>query len=110
MNALNEPLELERRKHLAIDRWFALFDDQKQRRDCPSTYHEALLRQADELDRLGLVEWPQWRDLRRLADHAFLKAVAGADHHPATPVRVAGNGPGSCLAHVHARCAEPAHR
>ncbi|WP_230387666.1 hypothetical protein [Pseudomonas guariconensis] len=110
MNAFNEPLERERRKRRAIDRWFTLFDDHTLRQDCPSTYHETLLRQADEMDRLGLLAWTEWRDLRRLADRAFLRAVAGADYHPATPLRVVGSAPGTCPAHVHARCAAPAHR
>lgn len=80
MNAYTEQLTAEQRQAAALDRWFALFDDHALRRDCPSTWHERLLRQADELDRLGLVAWTQWRDLRRLADRQFLKAVAGADY------------------------------
>ncbi|MDR0208944.1 MAG: hypothetical protein LBJ33_07225 [Pseudomonas putida] len=110
MNAFNEPLEWERRKRLAIDCWFALFDDHTLRQDCPSTYHETLLRQADEMDRLGLVEWTEWRDLRRLADRAFLRAIAGADYHPVSLLRAVDSAPATCLAHARARCAAPAHR
>jgi len=28
-----------------------------------------------------LVDWREWRDLRRLADRGFLRAIAGADYH-----------------------------
>ncbi|RCL28517.1 hypothetical protein C6A77_06840 [Pseudomonas sp. AFG_SD02_1510_Pfu_092] len=82
MNALTEQISIEQRRLEAINRWFLLFDDLERRRECPSSHHEELLRQADEMDRLGLVPWQQWRDLRRLADRAFLKAIAGADYHP----------------------------
>lgn len=107
MNELNASQELERRKRLAVDQWFTLFDDLDLRRECPSTYHERLLREADELDRLGLVEWTQWCDLRRLADHAFLKAVAGADYHPAGQVTGTRAKAWVCLTPVHAPSGEP---
>ncbi|WP_313203012.1 hypothetical protein [Pseudomonas sp.] len=81
MNAMTQQITQEQRRLAAVNRWFLLFDDLECRRHCPSTYHEALLRQADEMDRLGLIEWREWRDLRRLADRAFLKAIAGADYH-----------------------------
>lgn len=48
--------------------------------DCPNTYHERLLYQADEMDRLGLVTWQEWRDLRLEADKAYLWAVHGGDY------------------------------
>jgi hypothetical protein len=49
--------------------------------DCPDAYHEELIRQADEMDRQKIVDWEEWRDLRVKADHAYLRAVAGADYH-----------------------------
>jgi hypothetical protein len=49
--------------------------------DCPDAYHDELLRLADEMDRLGIVDWQEWRDLRVEADQAYLRAVAGADYH-----------------------------
>lgn len=79
MNAVSEQIGQEARRLVVINKWFGLYDDVQQRRDCPSTYHEELLRQADEMDRLGLVDWREWRDLRRLADRSFLKAIAGDD-------------------------------
>lgn len=81
MNAFTAPIALSQQRLEAIDRWLQTFDDHGLRRDCPSSYHEELLRQADEMDRLRLIDWEQWRDLRRLADSAFLQAVAGADYH-----------------------------
>lgn len=83
MNAISGQIDQEERRLVAINRWFLRYDDVEQRRDCPSTHHEELLRQADEMDRLGLVDWHEWRDLRKLADRAFLKAIAGADYQSA---------------------------
>ncbi|MFB4394260.1 MULTISPECIES: hypothetical protein [unclassified Pseudomonas] len=81
MNAFTDEIAQERRRLVAINDWFVLYDDIERRRDCPSTYHEQLLRRADEMDRLGLVDWREWRDLRRLADRGFLRAIAGTDYH-----------------------------
>jgi len=80
MNAITQQITQEQRRLAAVNHWFLLYDDQECRRDCPSSHHEELLRQADEMDRLGLIDWREWRDLRRLADRAFLKAIAGADY------------------------------
>jgi len=80
MNAFTEQLTPEQLRLEAINRWFCTLDDRALRCACPSTYHEELLRQADEMDRLGLVDWREWRDLRRLADRWYLKAIAGADY------------------------------
>jgi hypothetical protein len=33
------------------------------------------------MDRLRIVSWQEWRDLRIKADEAFLRAVAGEDYH-----------------------------
>lgn len=49
--------------------------------DCPDAYHEELVRQTDEMDRLKIVSWSEWRDLRMEADRAYLEAVAGGDYH-----------------------------
>lgn len=65
---------------LAMDAWYATYEDVRMRMDCPSTYHETLLRQADEMDRQKLIDWNEWRDLRTIADRAFLVAVAGGDY------------------------------
>lgn len=65
----------------AYDRWHQALDDCSLRMDCPDAYHDELLRQADEMDRKGIVTWREWRDLRIEADHAYLRAVAGADYH-----------------------------
>ncbi len=81
MNALTQSLTVFEQRLLLVNQWFALLDDTRLRMSCPNTYHEALLRQADEMDRQGLVAWTEWRDLRRLADRAWLRAVAGADYH-----------------------------
>ncbi|UTL88784.1 hypothetical protein [Pseudomonas fluorescens] len=80
MNAITQQITQEQRRLTAVNHWFLLYDDQECRRQCPSSHHEELLRQADEMDRLGLIDWREWRDLRRLADRAFLKAIAGADY------------------------------
>lgn len=32
--------------------------------DCPDAYHDQLLRQSDEMERLGIVTWTEWRNLR----------------------------------------------
>ncbi|WP_409289775.1 hypothetical protein [Pseudomonas sp. KCJK8927] len=85
MHAFSDEIASEQRRLAAINDWFLLYDDVERRRDCPNTHHEQLLRRADEMDRLGLVEWTEWRDLRRLADQAFLKAIAGDDYHMLTP-------------------------
>ncbi|MFJ4065896.1 hypothetical protein ACIPW4_11415 [Pseudomonas sp. NPDC089996] len=79
MNAVTEQITLEHRRLVAVNRWFLLYDDVARRRECPSSHYEELLRQADEMDRLGLVDWREWRDLRRLADRGFLRAIAGGD-------------------------------
>lgn len=65
----------------AYERWHRALDDCSLRMDCPDAYHEELLRQADEMDRLDVVTWQEWRELRMTADKAYLQAVAGADYH-----------------------------
>lgn len=73
----------------ALDAWHRALDNCELRMECPDAYHEELLRQADEMDRQGIVTWEEWRDLRVEADEAYLRAVAGADYHPRlSPVRL----------------------
>lgn len=82
MNSLTNMLSSDQQLKLrAYNRWHQVFDDGALRSDCPDTYHEELLRQADEMDRLGLVTWQEWRELRIEADRAYLLAAAGGDYH-----------------------------
>ncbi|WP_256818914.1 hypothetical protein [Pseudomonas putida] len=60
--------------------WFRVLEDRALRMDSPDDYHEELLRRADEMDRQGIISWQEWRDLRREADAAYLRAVAGDDY------------------------------
>lgn len=69
----------EERRLLALSSWHDALDDRTLRMNCPDAYHEELLRQADEMDRLKIVTWQEWRDLRVEADQAYLRAVAGDD-------------------------------
>ncbi|MDR6712526.1 hypothetical protein J2W83_002127 [Pseudomonas hunanensis] len=64
----------------ALARWSQLLDNRQLRMDCPNEYHDQLLRQADEMDRVGIVSWQEWRDLRIEADQRYLSAIAGADY------------------------------
>lgn len=74
------PAQLRRVR--ALDAWHRAFEDFPLRMEWPDGYHEELLRQADEMDRKGIVEWDECRDLRAAADEAYLSAVAGNDYHP----------------------------
>lgn len=81
MNAVNErlvPFHLSRLR--ALDTWQKALENRPLRKDCPDAYHEELMRLADEMDRLGLVDWTEWRDLRQAADQAYLRGVAGEDY------------------------------
>ncbi len=64
----------------AINRWFSTFDDHALRNACPSAYGEELLSQADEMRRLQLIAWQQWRDLRQLVDRSLQRASKGFGH------------------------------
>lgn len=82
MNSFRNLLTLaQERKLRALDSWHRALDNCSLRMDCPDAYHEELLRQADEMDREGIVKWEEWRDLRMDADQAYLRAVAGEDYH-----------------------------
>ena len=69
MNAFSEEIAQGQRRLKAINRWFLLYDDVEQRRNCPSTHHEELLRLADEMDRLGLVDWRESVSYTHLRAH-----------------------------------------
>jgi hypothetical protein len=75
----------------ALDVWHCALENRQLRMDCPDAYHEELVRQSNEMDRLGLVTWKEWRDLRVQADQAYLRAVAGEDYQAGSnekPARV----------------------
>lgn len=71
----------QEQKLRALDAWHHALDNCSLRMDCPDAYHEELLRQADEMDRQGIIDWEEWRDLRTKGDEAYLRAVAGEDYH-----------------------------
>jgi len=82
MNSFKNVLTLAQERRLrALDLWHRALENVSLRMDCPDAYHEELIRQADEMDRQRIVDWEEWRDLRVKADHAYLRAVAGADYH-----------------------------
>lgn len=66
---------------IALAAWQRALENRALRMDSPDAYHDELLRQSDEMDRLGILSWDEWRDLRREADVAYLRAVAGDDYH-----------------------------
>ncbi|CAM3745238.1 hypothetical protein CCOS865_01317 [Pseudomonas reidholzensis] len=72
----------QRLKLNALAVWYGILDNRKLRMNAPDEYHEDLLRQADEMDRQGIITWQEWRDLRIRADAAYLRAVAGEDYRP----------------------------
>ena len=65
--------------------WYRVLESRALRMDSPDDYHEELLRQADEMERRGIICWQEWRDLRLEADAAYLRAVAGEDYRPVNP-------------------------
>ncbi|MEX5684066.1 MULTISPECIES: hypothetical protein [Pseudomonas] len=80
MNAFKNLLSPAQETRLrALDAWHRALENRQLRMDCPDAYHDELLRQADEMDRLGIVTWTEWRDLRIEADQAYLRAIAGED-------------------------------
>jgi hypothetical protein len=81
MSAFNNLLTPAQEARLrALDAWHRVLENKQLRMDCPDAYHDELVRQSDEMDRLGIVTWNEWRDLRMQADQAYLRAVAGADY------------------------------
>ncbi|MHC8381380.1 hypothetical protein [Pseudomonas sp. LB3P14] len=82
MNSFRNLLtQAQEQRLLALDTWHRALENCSLRMECPDDYHEDLLRQADEMDRLGIVNWEEWRDLRIEADQAYLRAIAGEDYH-----------------------------
>ena len=82
MNALKNQLTfVQETKLLALDAWHSALENLELRMDCPDAYHDELLCKADEMDCMGVLSWDEWRDLRREADEAYLRAVAGDDYH-----------------------------
>ena len=71
----------QEQKLRGLDAWHRTLENCSLRMDCPDAYHEELLRQADEMDRQGIIDWEEWRDLRTKGDEAYLRAVAGEDYH-----------------------------
>jgi len=82
MNICKNMFSVDQEAKLRVyDGWHRALDNCALRKNCPDAYHDELLRLADEMDRLGIISWQEWRDLRIEADQAFLRAVAGADYH-----------------------------
>jgi hypothetical protein len=82
MNAFKNRLTPEQESKLkALDAWHRALENRELRMECPDAYHDELLRQSDEMDRLGMLTNTEWCDLRREADAAYLRAVAGEDYH-----------------------------
>jgi hypothetical protein len=82
MNICKNIFSLDQEAKLrAYASWHQALDDCTLRKNCPDAYHEELLRLADEMDRLGVINWQEWKELRIEADQAYLRAVAGADYH-----------------------------
>jgi hypothetical protein len=81
MNAFKNLLTPAQETRLrALNAWHRALENRQLRMDCPDAYHDELLRQSDEMDRLGIVTWNEWRDLRMQADQAYLRAVSGEDY------------------------------
>ena len=86
MNSFKDLLTpAQERRIFALDSWHRALENCSLRMDCPDTYYEELLRQVDEMDRQGIVGWEEWRDLRVVADQAYLRAIAGEDYHSIDP-------------------------
>jgi hypothetical protein len=86
MSTFRELLTPEYERRLcALDCWYRTLENRSLRMDCPDAYHEELIRQADEMDRQGMVSWEQWRDLRVMADQSYLRAIEGGDYKTVAP-------------------------
>lgn len=82
MNTCRNVLSPEQEAKLhPFARWHRPLDDCSLRMDCLDAHHEELLRQADEMDWLDVETRQEWRDLRVMADQAYLQQIAGADYH-----------------------------
>lgn len=72
------PREQARLSAIAV--WYQLLENRQLRMDCPDDYHAELARQADEMDRLGIISFAEWRGLRDEAHRAYQHAVQGVDY------------------------------
>jgi hypothetical protein len=96
MNAFKNLLTPAQEARLrALDAWHRALENKQLRMDCPDAYLDELIRQSDEMDRLSIVTWIEWRDLRMQADQAYLRAVAGED------CQVGSNGKAESINHGH---------
>jgi hypothetical protein len=71
------------------------------RMDCPDAYHDELLRQADEMDRLGIVTWQECVSSRRFWPFFAL---------PLAPILFDISLPFSAFSHVRWSCLTPCFR
>lgn len=86
MHAFKSILSVQQQERIrALDVWHSAFENRTLRMNCPDAYHEELLRQTDEMDRRGIIDWAEWRDLR-MADHAYSRAIAGEDYRKRLPM------------------------
>ena len=82
MSALkNQLTSAQETKLLALAAWHRTLENLELRMKCPDEYHDKLLRQSDEMDRLGILTWGEWRYLRTEAGGACLRAIAGDNYH-----------------------------
>jgi hypothetical protein len=64
------------RKQEALDAWYQLLKEPETRMDAEEQYDE-LLKAADEMERTGLINGVEWRQLVRAAGVAFSNATEG---------------------------------
>ncbi len=66
------------RKQQALAAWYQLLNEPLICMDCEDQYDE-LLKAADEMERLEIINSTEWRQLVREAGLAFAKATAGVE-------------------------------
>ncbi|VVM45040.1 hypothetical protein PS645_00453 [Pseudomonas fluorescens] len=66
------------RKQQALAAWYQLLNEPLIRMDCEDQYDE-LLKAADEMERLGIINGAEWRHLVREAGLAFANATEGVE-------------------------------
>lgn len=71
--AMNDDLKKD-----ALDTWYKILNEPQLRMDCEEQYDE-LLKAADEMERTGLINSAQWRELVRQAGTAFSNAIESVD-------------------------------
>jgi hypothetical protein len=62
----------------ALETWYKLLNEPQLRMDCEEQYDE-LLKAADAMERSGLINSAEWRELVRQAGTAFSNAIEGVD-------------------------------